>query len=60
MITLKGKLITLEPLDVKKHARGYFEVSQDENIHRYTGNTVPKDIDEIETLLKKLTEVTEQ
>lgn len=53
MITLKGKLITLEPLDVKKHARGYFEVSQDENIHRYTGNSVPKDIDEIETLLKK-------
>ena len=56
MITLKGNLITLEPLDVKKHARGYFEVSQDENIHRYTGNFVPKDIDEIETLLKKYEE----
>ena len=53
MITLKGNLITLEPLDVKKHARGYFEVSQDENIHKYTSNSVPKDIDEIETLLKK-------
>ena len=56
MIKLKGNLITLEPLDVKKHARGYFEVSQDENIHRYTGNSVPKDIDEIEMLLKKYEE----
>ena len=50
IIKLKGNLITLEPLDVKKHTRGYFEVSQDENIHRYTGNSVPKDINEIEML----------
>lgn len=53
MITMKGKLITLEPLDVSKHAEGYFEVSQDENIHKYTGNTVPKTVEEIVALLKK-------
>ena len=51
MITMKGNLITLEPLNVEKHARGYFAVSQDEKIHRYTGNTVPRNLDEIVTLL---------
>ena len=53
MITMRGKLITLEPLDIQKHAQGYFEVSQDENIHQYTGNTVPRCIDETIELLKK-------
>ena len=53
MITMKGKLITLEPLDIEKHAKGYFEVSQDESIHKYVGNDVPKDLDEIVALLKK-------
>lgn len=53
MITLKGEKITLEPLDIEKHAKGYFEVSQDENIHRYTGNTVPKDLEEVTALLEK-------
>ena len=52
-ITMKGKIITLEPLDVQKHAQGYFEVCQDENIHKYTGNTVPKCIDETIELLEK-------
>ena len=36
MITMKGKVITLEPLDIQKHAKTYFEAVQDENIHRYT------------------------
>lgn len=53
MITMKGRLITLEPLDIEKHAKGYFEASQDENIHRYTGNSVPQNIDETAALLKK-------
>ena len=56
MITLRGKLITLEPLDVDKHAKGYFEVSQDEHIHRYVGNTVPEKLDETIALLKKYKE----
>lgn len=53
MITMKGNLITLEPLDIEKHAQGFFQVSQDENIHKYLGNTVPKHVDEIIELLKK-------
>ena len=50
---LKGKLVTLETLDVEKHTEGYFVMSQDENIYLYTGNTVPKNIHEIEVLLRK-------
>ena len=53
MITMTGNLITLEPLDIEKHARGYFAVSQDENIHKYSGNFVPQNVDEIVLLLKK-------
>ena len=56
MIVLKGSLITLEPLDVERHAEGYFEVSQEEAIHRYAGTTVPKCLDETVTLLKKYEE----
>ena len=53
---MKGKLVTLEPLDINKHAKGYFEVSQDEKIHRYTGNAVPESVDEIIVLLRKYEE----
>lgn len=53
MITMKGKLVTLEPLDVQKHTHGYFQVSQDKLIHKYTGNTVPKHPEETAELLKK-------
>ena len=53
MITMKGTLITLEPLDVEKHGQGFFELSQDENIHKYMGNTVPRHLDETVRLLRK-------
>ena len=53
MVTMKGKLITLEPLNIAKHAEGYFLVSQDENIHKYLGNSIPNNTDEIITLLEK-------
>ena len=53
MVTLKGELVTLEPLDIPKHAKGYFAVSQDEKIHEYTGNTVPESVDEVAALLRK-------
>lgn len=52
MIPMKGRLVTLEPLDIAKHAQGYFEVSQDENIHKYVGNTVPETVEDIVELLK--------
>ena len=56
MVTMKGKLITLEPLDIKKHANGYFDVCQDEDMLKYTGNSVPKTVDEIVALLEKYQE----
>lgn len=53
MIAMKGTLITLEPLEIQKHAQGYFEMSQDELIHKYTGNTIPKHLCETVELLEK-------
>ena len=53
MITMKGKLVTLEPLDIPRHAMGYFAVLQDENIHRFTGNSVLKCPEETIVLLQK-------
>lgn len=48
MIPLKGELVTLEPLDIGKHAKGYFKAAQDEKMHTYVGNTVPKTVEEVE------------
>ena len=52
MVSFIGKLVTLEPLDIEKHARGFLEVSQDEKIHEYVGNTVPESLEEVIDLLK--------
>ena len=57
MITMTGKRIILEPLDIEKHAQGYFLVSQDEKIHTYTGNLVPQSLSETEALLQKYREL---
>ena len=51
MITMQGSLVTLEPLNVRKHTQGYFAVSRDEKIHEYVGNTVPETPEEIAALL---------
>ncbi|MBI9013067.1 MAG: GNAT family N-acetyltransferase [Clostridiales bacterium] len=48
---MKGCLITLELMDIEKHAKGYFEISQDPKLHEYVGNTIPKNIEEIKDLL---------
>jgi len=56
MITMKGNLVTLEPLRIEKHAADYFLVLQDEKIHKYTGNTVPSHMAETVALLKKYEE----
>lgn len=53
MITMKGNLITLEPLNIEKHAEGYFQVCQEEEIHRFMGTTVPQCVEETRKLLKK-------
>ena len=56
MVTMIGQLVTLEPLEINKHAKGYFTVSQEEIIHRYTGNRVPTTVEEVVVLLKKYEE----
>jgi len=53
MLKMKGQLITLEPLNIEKHAKGYFDVCQDERIHLYTGNHVPSKLHEVVKLLEK-------
>ena len=53
MITMKGNVITLEPLVIEKHAEGYFELSQDENIHKHMGTVVPQSVAEARELLQK-------
>lgn len=53
MVSMQGNLVTLEPLDIQKHAEGYYRVSLDENIHKYVGNSVPGSVDEIVALLKE-------
>ena len=50
---MKSKLVTLEPMDIAKHAQGYFEVCQDERIHKYTNNSVPQTVEETTALLQK-------
>ena len=53
MVTMNGNLIALEPLCVDKHTKGYFDVLQDEKIHKYTGSIVPANMDETRMLLIK-------
>lgn len=52
MISMEGKLVILEPLDIAKHAEGYFAVSQDEKVHAYVGNTVPETLEDVIKLLQ--------
>jgi hypothetical protein len=49
---MQGHLITLEPLDIEKHAEDYFHISQDPNMHEYVGSTIPTNIKEIKDLLR--------
>lgn len=56
MMTMTGTLITLEPLNIDKHAEGYWRVCQDAKIHKYAGKTTPVSIMETAALLKKYEE----
>lgn len=49
---LDGKLVVLRPLNIKRDLIGYFNVSLDEKIHTWVGNNIPKNIDEINELLR--------
>lgn len=50
--TLEGNMICLRPMEIEKDKYHYYNVSLDEKMHKWTGNTVPKTIDEVEELLK--------
>jgi len=48
---LNGNLVLLRQLNIERDLIGYFNVSLDEKIHTWTGNSVPKDMYEIRELL---------
>lgn len=48
---LEGNIIRLRPMEIEKDKYSYYKVSQDEKMHEWTGNTVPKTVEEIEKLL---------
>ncbi|MGF7059949.1 GNAT family N-acetyltransferase [Brassicibacter mesophilus] len=49
--TLEGNMVRLRPMEIGKDKYHYYKVSQDEKMHEWTGNTVPKTVVEIEELL---------
>lgn len=52
--TLVGKLVKLRPVDSEKDHIAWYEISQDENMHLWTGNTAPKSYDEVKEQLYEL------
>jgi RimJ/RimL family protein N-acetyltransferase len=51
-ITLKGRWLTLEPIDAR-HAEGLFHAMQDEEVCRYLAWPPPKALDETLTLIRE-------
>ena len=51
-ITLKGRWLTLEPVDAR-HAQGLFDAMQDEEVCRYLAWPPPKALDETLTLIRE-------
>jgi N-acetyltransferase len=51
-VTLKGRWLTLEPID-ERHAPGIFDAMQDEEVCRYLAWPPPKTIDETLTLIRE-------
>jgi len=54
-VTLKGRWLTLEPIDTQ-HAEGLFQAMQDEEVCRYLAWPPPKVIDETLTLIREARE----
>jgi [ribosomal protein S5]-alanine N-acetyltransferase len=50
---LRGDLVTLRPIDPTQDAIQWFEVMQDDDMHRWTGNTVPTSVEEVVEMLIK-------
>jgi RimJ/RimL family protein N-acetyltransferase len=51
---LVGELVKLRPLNYDNDHLSWFEIEQDENIHIWVGNTVPKSIEEVKNYLYEL------
>ena len=51
-VTLKGRWLTLEPIDAK-HAEGLFDAMQDDEVCRYLAWPPPKSIDETRALIRE-------
>lgn len=49
---LNGEKVTLRPIDIKKDSLEWYEIMKDKQMHLWTGNTVPRDISETESLLQ--------
>lgn len=50
--TLKGKLVTLRPISPENDCIPFYNIMLEPEMHVWTGNTVPKNIDEIKQLLQ--------
>lgn len=48
---LQGEKVRLRPLDSEKDYKAWYEVSQDEKMHLWTGNTVPETLEEVKELI---------
>lgn len=53
---LEGERIRLRGLMPEKDAKQWFEVMQDPEMHLWTGNTVPQNIEEVQELLQNYNE----
>jgi len=49
--TLVGQLITLRAIDVQGDAAEWFEAMQEPELHLWTGNNIPKDVDEVRDIV---------
>lgn len=47
MKSLEGQLVTLRPIDVEQDASEWFEAMQEPEIHLWTGNNIPIDVNEV-------------
>jgi RimJ/RimL family protein N-acetyltransferase len=54
-VTLKGRWLTLEPIDAR-HAKGLFEAMQDDEVCRYLAWAPPKALDETLSLIRQAQE----
>lgn len=45
--SLKGELVTLHPIDIERDAPEWFEAMKEPDMHTWTGNKIPQDVQEV-------------